>query len=304
MSTPETYPYKRGYHFGGVSPRPARPDTEAAPLGAVEPHPGFTYHGGSVIKLPRIVVAFWGDWSDAAHQQRAQRLTQFMRDLLASKYMNILSQYGVGKGAGKAGSVVGSVSIGAVPNSLDESGIHATIQAAIDAGTLDEPAANDVLVIFLAEGIGVDDGGLHVTLCEPTNDNAFGYHNFFTTVAGNRYAYAIVPALDDDCLRNSCNTDNGCSLRLAQTQEERQTQVASHEFSEMATNPFGDGWFDDADGNENGDICNGKPASITVGANRWNVQQMYSKRDDNSSGGATICVVTPAHPLRKLKPGP
>ncbi|HEV2719340.1 MAG TPA: hypothetical protein VG323_04915 [Thermoanaerobaculia bacterium] len=294
---------RKHHHFGGVSPKP-RPDTEAAPVGGAQAHPGFGYHGGQIIRSPRIVISFWGDWSDASHQSRAQRLTQFMQDLLASKYMNILSQYGVGKGAGAAGAVVKSAFISGVTDPLSENDIHATIQSAIGGGMLAEPGPDDVLIIYLAEGIGVSDAGLGVTLCEKTNDNAFGYHHFLTTKAGNRYAYSIIPALDDGCLRNSCSSDAGCSLHLAETQEQRQTQVTSHEFSEMTTNPFGDGWFDDNGGDENGDICNGLASTITVHGRHWNVQRMYSKHDDDASGGVKTCVVTPSHPLPELSPGP
>ena len=72
---------------------------------------------------------------------RAAHLAQFMKDLLASKYMNVLAQYGVGFGAGVAGQYVKSTFVANVPAQLNESAIHATIQACINAGALPEPPA-------------------------------------------------------------------------------------------------------------------------------------------------------------------
>jgi hypothetical protein len=58
----------------------------------------------------------------------------------------------------------------------------------------------------------------------------------------------------------------------------------------MVTDPELNAWFD-SDGSENGDICNGEPGTITVGANTWTVQRMYSKSDDVASNGATTGTV-------------
>ena len=220
--------------------------------------------------------------------------------------MNVLSQYGVGQGAGSAGSFAGDNFISGVPSTLTDAAIQQTLQLAIDQGTLPEPGnpSNMALVIYLDENIGVEDPGHQLVLCEPTNDNAFGYHSFFTTSAGNKFYYAIVPALSDSCLQESCpGNDSGCSLHVAQPQEDRQTQVASHEFAEMTTDPELDGWVDPQNG-ENGDICNGESATITVGANSWNVQRTYSKTDDVASGGQTFCLAEAAAPIPPLKPGP
>jgi hypothetical protein len=87
------------------------------------------------------------------------------------------------------------------------------------------------------------------------------------------------------------------------TQEQRQTQVASHEFAEMTTDPELNAWVDPKAG-ENGDICNGESATITVGANTWTVQRTYSKTDDMATKGQSYCLATAAAPIAPLKPGP
>ena len=142
-------------------------------------------------------------------------------------------------------------------------------------------------------------------MCEPTNDNAFGFHTFFTTTAGNPCYFAVIPGLTNACLTNSCpGNDLGCSLHLAETQEQRQTQVTSHEFAEMITDPELNAWWDSNTGAEIGDICNGESATITVGPNTWTVQREYSKTDDQQSNGATFCLVESPQPIPKITAGP
>jgi hypothetical protein len=267
--------------------------------------PNFAYQGGPVIASPQVHTTFWGLlWSDAAHQARAQRLNQYHQDLLASGFMNVLSQYGVGHGAGNAGAFLGHTFISNVPATLTDPLIRSTIQTAINQGVLPEPSdGNMALIIYLDENMGVNDPADRLVLCEPQNDNAFGYHDFFTTAAGHKFHYAVIPALTDTCLQESCGSDAGCSLHLALTQEQRQTQVASHEFAEMVTDPELNGWLDPKAG-ENGDICNGESAQITVGGNTWNVQRTYSKADDVASDGQSFCLATAPTPIPPLKPGP
>ncbi len=299
-------------HRGGVSPRLHAPAIRGARVRKPRAkkgkgkYPNFGYQGGPVIAMPEVHATFWGAlWADATHQARAQRLGQFCTDLLASGYMNVLSQYGVGRGAGQAGRFAGSTFLGSVPTTLTDPQIQSIIQSAIDVGTLPEPGSpsNMALIIFLDENIGINDPSDQLVLCEPTNDNAFGYHDFFTTTAGHKFHYAVIPALTDACLQESCGGDAQCSLHLSQTQEQRQTQVASHEFAEMTTDPELNAWLD-AKAGENGDICNGESATITVGANAWTVQRTYSKTDDVATNGQSYCLATAPAPIPPLQPGP
>jgi hypothetical protein len=297
---------KRAY--GGVSPRKGeRVAPGPVALGAGAPaHPDFTYNGGAVIRMPQVYTSFWGpQWSDAAHTARAGRLNQFAQDLLASKYMNVLSQYGVGLGAGAAGKFVKATLAPSAPSEIDESDIAQIIQGLIDSGELPEPPAtgnNIALLIYLDETIAVKQPGLR--MCEPTDDSAFGFHSDFVTNAGNEFYYAVMPALDDNCITNTCPPGSDCSLQLSQTQEQRLTQVTSHEFAEMCTDPkFQAGWFGPSS-DENGDICNSQSATITVGSNTWNVQRQYSLTDDQNTGGATFCVLDAPSPMPKRGDGP
>jgi hypothetical protein len=296
--------------YGGVSPVPAKPAAyglstvhkPAGPTITAAANPGFAWHGGPVVARPRLMSSFWGPtWSSPANKARAGRLNQYLKDLLQSKYMNILTQYGVGAGVFVRSSFVANVS-----NELTDTSIQQLIQLGIDNGVFPEPTANtnNVLIIFLGEGIGINEPAQHLVLCEPAHDTAFGYHSFFTTAAGHPFYYSMIPALNDTCLKQTCPSDNGCSLHLAQRQEQRQTQVTSHEFAEMVTDPQLNAWFDDTTGAENGDICNGESGTITVEGRVWTVQRMYSKFDDVQSGGASFCVTEPTNPIPRISPGP
>ena len=289
---------KRGVTGERVEFKPP-PDARAAAPGGADPHPGFSYHGGPVVASPRVFALFLGDWTSTANQARATRLIQYLTDLVGSTYMNILSQYG----CGSSGTFIGSAFVANTNHNLREKDIHHILQSAINSNAIPEPTNhNNVYIVFLDDSTGVKDRGLKVVMCEAKSDNAFGYHNVFTTAANNPCNYAMIPGLSDLCLNETCKGSPTCSLNANETQEQRQTQVASHEFSEMISNPKGDAWFDDSDGEENGDLCNGLSGSITVNGRTWTVQRMYSKADDVSSNGNNICVLPPTHPIPPLVP--
>lgn len=291
----------------GVSPRMAKKKVAlgggpfAAGAGAFA---GFTYHGGRIINTPQVYTVFLGDWTSAANQNRATRLNQFLNDLMHSDYMNMLAQYG----CGTSGSVVNSVFIPSTNHNLNRTDIENVFQTAINNSQIPEPTnQSNVYVLFLDDSTGVNGtfGTDHTVMCEASSDDAFGFHFHFNTTAGNELFYAVVPGLTDTCLTNSCPSDSTCSLHLAQTREQRQTQVLSHEFSEMISDPDvegTEGWTEPSGPHENGDICNGHSGTLTVGSNSWTVQLMYSKYDDQQTNGATTCVLGSSFPLPSLLP--
>ena len=292
----------------GVSPRPAKRKVAlgGGPVigSGAGAHPNFQYRGGPIINTPQVVLVFLGDWSSSANQNRATRLVAFMNDLMNSEYMNMLAQYG----CGASGSVVSSTFIANSDTDLNRTDIESIFQTAIDNGILPEPVSQrTAYVLFLDDATAVSGtfGTDTIRMCEATSDTAFGFHFHFDTSAGNQFFYAVVPGLTDTCLTNSCASDGLCTLHLAQTREERQTQVLSHEFSEMITDPDvegTEGWTASSGPHENGDICNGQSGTITVGANTWTVQQMYSKYDDMQTNGGTTCVLGSLFPLPSLLP--
>jgi hypothetical protein len=314
-STTPNLPQKR-VAYGGVSPKLRAPALRGQQVVSVPKSGGgtpgvfsntFTYNGGPVISCPWVYTTFWGpDWlSDPAHLQTAGLLSQFHKDLVNSNFMNVLSQYGVGSGTG-SGIFVQASFVSNVATSLTDAAIQGIIQAGINAGVYPEPSANSqtCLIIYLDETIGVNDPTQGLVLCEPSGDTAFGYHNYFMTTAGHSFQYATIPALADACLTESCPGDDaGCSLHLYETQLDRRTQVASHEFAEMTTDPQLNAWYDPNNG-ECGDICNGETDYIVVGSNTWAVQPQYSKYDDETTSGAIYCLSQTPNAEPRLSGGP
>ena len=301
---------------GGVSAKPREPalrgggevQGENAPQGP----PGaaavndFTYHGGPIVSFPLMYTSFWGSlWlSDPAHTERAGFLAQFNQEILQTNFMNVVSQYGVGSGAG-SGCFIQSSFLSNVPNTLtdQEPGTDSVVnvlQGAINAGVVPEPNPNQCVVIYLDDNTAINDPTVGLVLCEPAGDTAFGYHNFFTTQAGNLCFYAIVPSLTDPCLTESCPDDNFCSLHLAESQFDRLTQVTSHELAEMWSDPRLDAWFSPTRG-ECGDICNGETAFIQApDGTVWAVQPQYSLHDDTNTNGQVFCVAENPSPEARL----
>ncbi len=257
------------------------------------------YNNGPVLKCPQIYAGFWGldYYEDSYYQGLQARLTQFLPDLLNSTFMNVLSQYGAGYGAGSAGALVQAHNLAVTGTNFLDSDIANWIQILIDFGVWPDPSSqyDMACVIFLDDTIQVNDPGFSagpIVMCEPFGDTAFGYHWYFTTTSGKNLPYAVIPALTDNCLQESCPSDNYCNLHLSQSQQDRITITTSHEVAEMMTDPFPfSGWVP-----EIGDPCGGQVSSITVGSNTWAVQPILSQTD----GGA--CEASQPNPLPPLGP--
>jgi hypothetical protein len=123
-------------------------------------------------------------------------------------------------------------------------------------------------------------------MCEPSGDNAFGYHYVFNTNSGNQMYYAVIGALTDTCLQESCPDDNNCTPHLSQSQLDRITQAASHELAEMMTDPQPPtGWYP-----EIGDPCSSDSATITVGSNSLERATDLQRGRRHRYGGSNTCV--------------
>src|SRR5271165_5482054 len=164
---------------GGVSREMA---PHGAPGLAAPAYGDLRYRVGPIISCPVIYATFWGSrW--ATQKAQAARLIQFLKDLVASPWMNIMSQYGAGTGAG-SGVYAGSYFQSSVPATLTDANIQSFLQTAINKGEIPEPPANNtaqVIIIYLDESVAVKDPALGIVMCEPSSDNAFGYHSDFVT---------------------------------------------------------------------------------------------------------------------------
>ncbi len=288
---------------GGVSPRIGVLQTGAAGTAAPAPlFPNLTYKGGPVVASPQVYASFWGDgWTGGALKTRADNLTQFMKDLIVSRFANILHQYGVGPGVYKGTSFVKDN----VTADLKQADFESILQQMIDSNVIPEPAEQQTCVmIFLKDGISVHDG--NIVMCAAEHDVAFGFHKYMTTRNGHLLWFAVVPALGNDCVQASCpDGDNGCPLKLGSAQESRITQIASHEYAEITTDPHLDAWIDhNASVGEIGDITNGNAARIVVEGRSWTVQMIYSKFHDTGVPGLSYALANAEHPVPLLPGGP
>ncbi len=299
---------------GGVSHAPGNGalDVRGAAPAAVSPRgpegsvaPEFRYHGGTILKNGNVYLSFWGDaWAnDPAHQEMARNLVEYLKDLSAGPFMNVLHQYGV-----DPPTIVSDAKVGGVSGVLSELRIGNILQSCIDHGQIPDPTAGDVCVmVFLQQGGGAEISGEDgdVRLCEPTNDNAFGFHSRYTTSAGNALYYAVAPWIDDGCLKATCPDDAHCTLHQSQSQLERQTQVVSHEFAEMLTNPdCVSGWYAGDAGHEVADQGAGQSALMQVAGRSWRVQLIYSKANDTGAPDATPFIAQAASPVPLLAGAP
>ena len=242
------------------------------------------YNGGPIVRWPLVHTSFWGNnWTEDPQKKLAKDLNQFHDDLLKSKFMCPLTQYGVwySPELGSGAFVQPSFLTNFPEEPLTVEKYEEILQDCINRGVIPEPqdattsAAVNVMMIYLNEHISIDDKKKGRILKPGSGES--GYHDCYKTNAGNKLYYAFL------------NYSGDVNLM---------TTIASHEFAEMITDPEYDAWDFGTKGHcEIGDICDNQTDSITVGANTWTVQRVYSNIDD-------ACIGQAAFPEPPLSPGP
>ncbi len=247
-----------------------------------------TYHGGPIIKNPRVFNLYLGNWSSRIATEKIQILNSFMTDLVVSKYMNVLSQYG----CGTSGSFVTSVNVPTIEKTLNTPLVESILLQAFSSNLVEGPVhANNIYILYMAEDMEFIEG--ENRMCALTNNNWYGFHNSIRTSQhpglANNVVYALISSMLDRCIRPSEKAFH--ALHIFQ----RLTATVSHEFAEMITDPVPfTGW------DEIGDPCMGMAGHITVGSNRWTVQKIYSVTQAINTNGLNHCVVANDHPLPEI----
>jgi hypothetical protein len=233
------------------------------------------YEGGPVVYCPTVYTSFWGPSWNGTNAALAGQLNQFVQDLLAAKpWMNILTQYGVSG----SGAFVQASYLEYVPGTLTVSGYEAIFQACVNAGLIPEPAnvnsskTVQVMMVFLDQNVVINGGGRQLNL--PGAPDA-GYHDSFTTAAGNPFLYAFSEFTNIQSI----------------------STIMSHEFAEMITDPLYNAWTPDHAGHEIGDYCAWDETTITVSGRTWTVQEIWSD-------AANACVANSANKIPPISPGP
>jgi hypothetical protein len=235
--------------------------------------PAITYHGGALLPHVAVEADYVGNfWSSAAGLQEASDLNNFLAYLVNSPYMDMLSEYGVGRGSLVDNGIVHPGL--AAGQTVDDRALQHMLDADLASGNLQAPTANSLYFVFTPPNVIVTQG-----TANSLND-FFGYHDAFTDSAGQRVFYAVIA--------NPVGNGDFYNLNDFQTL----TKVVSHELAEGVTDPDSGGWFDSMTGNEIGDLANGPDDIGTLNGYvvqaEWSVQQGTAILPANVSSVGTV----------------
>lgn len=198
------------------------------------------FYGGRVLKEPSFHSVFLGSfWKGPIGQKQVEHLNSFSEALPKSKYANIWKEYGAGSGD-FISSTVSSIA-GNKRTFTESSIIEAIEKVRRTEGKVASEGSEPVYTVFLPPG---------AKLMAPDGSSSFdglgGYHGSYDDKKGKRIYYAgIAYSLGA----------NGIDFN--RTPQDNISIVASHEWSEIVTDPDVNngklGWYNEKFG-EVGDI--------------------------------------------------
>jgi hypothetical protein len=208
---------------------------------------------------PDVEIVYYGSqWlTDASLKQQASQINQFFQTITDSAYMDMLNEYGVGRGS----FVDAVVSNSASPRSIDDTQIESILVHAVGSGLLRGPDSNRIYYFIPAPGTEVTftdaQGNLNTSGTEANDAHFVGYHSSVpATLRTPTLYYAVIP------YPGGVNVlETGFSIF------QQITSSASHELAEGATDPDTvTGWIDDAqiqtNGGEVADLANGQDGTL------------------------------------------
>jgi hypothetical protein len=207
-----------------------------------------TNFGGPLLKNISVHPVFWN-----ANTQFQPNINAFYNGVTASPLWSMLAQYSIGNGSGVAG-----INANQTTRNVSDATVQGVLRNLISARTL-TPTANTYFPVHFPSGMSItapDGSKSCVVFC--------AYHGTFTQANGINVNYGIIPDQGGGCA-------GGCGNNASR--QNNMDSVASHELIEATTDPavglatvFGPplGWYDQADNEEIGDLCNGQQ-STTVG---------------------------------------
>jgi hypothetical protein len=286
-----------------------RPTAARAPLALEELEqrlvPTVTWHGGPVLPHVEVQAVYYGsDWFTSANSQLAGRLDAYLRYLVNSPYLDMLTNagYGVGRGSFSPGLLVGYN----INKSyyLGDSTITANLATLLNYRYLQPNDGNRLYVVFVEPGVAVWAG-----------DHTLGYHH-------------VAQGIDDAVIPypGGINFTPVPGLNAF----DNLTVVTSHELAEAVTDPVAyptsygwyGGWFDSGapyygpNRGEIGDIAqnylvrlNGYAVQMEAGKNDWPLSPygstpLYSSPASSSSLLSAVSSAFAANaPMGSLSPG-
>jgi hypothetical protein len=172
--------------------------------------------GGAVLDKPVINNIYLGDyWNTAEGKTMAAHNDAFTKDIEQSPYMDVLKQYGVGKGSFAGSTVVPGPS----PKRLAEPDIQNIVKKAIASGSQSsDPQAIHTVIL--------PPGTLLVLGKDNSHKGLGGYHGSYQGPDGKPVYYAAI-----------CYSKGKNGIDFTGNPADNTSIIESHEWSEAATDP-------------------------------------------------------------------
>jgi hypothetical protein len=230
--------------------------------------PAIGFSGGAVVPHVQVDPVFFGTyWSTTDGQQSIRDINAYLSYLVSSSFMDLMGEYGVGKGTVVGTGIVDAGLLGAV--TVNDATIRAQLSADLATPRLPGASINTLYIVFTPPNVTVTSGTQSSLL------DFFGYHDIFTYAGTGTVNYAVIASPIG-------NGTNG-SMTVFQTL----THAISHELAEAVTDPDGRGWVDTVTGDEIADVVD-QPGNIAflndyVVAGLWSVAQQSAVYPEGSS---------------------
>lgn len=124
-------------------------------------------YGGPILANVQVQALYLGSWWNS-HGSLVTQLEAFIAYIVASPYMDMLTNAGFGVGRGT--SFPGIVDPMAMPSSIADQQIQQEVQSQITAQRLHSPGPNNLFLVYVPPGIVVTESG---------ETNFLGYHSCF-----------------------------------------------------------------------------------------------------------------------------
>jgi hypothetical protein len=185
------------------------------------------FHGGAIAPGVPVQIIFWGDaWNAEPSATLRNQLVEAAVNLIDGPYFSALGQFGV-TGPSYRGAV--TVTSPGPPAKFDDGNIGDLVWNCIDAGIFAEPddtGGRNYYCVIMPPGTFYGPGGALGAHSHPTDyDFPFDIDSAWVAWVGN----------------SDLNT---------------MTRAFAHELAETCSDPEGDGWYVDSNGQEIGDLCN------------------------------------------------
>jgi hypothetical protein len=255
-----------------------RPNAPAMQASSPPANPTMLYFGGPVIAKVKVVIVLWGS---GVPKSTTSRIKPFFKAITNSTFVDQLAQYstvgitGVNGDPGTnqtivRGSLGGKFQITPMNTSknLTDADVQTELKAQIAAGALPAANLNTLYMTYFPANISISIGGAKSCV-------SFGaYHEAVSsTVTKSNLFYGVMP----DC--------NGGFASI--------TVASSHEFAEAitdaiptpGTHPAYPQAWNDANGNEIGDLCEGHDTTLTAGGQVYTVQEVFTNSTNACATG-------------------